>query len=262
MKFSREKLLKGCLYAFEVEKLLVQAERVIKTWEPIWTSFLSAPVREEAIKMLNEISDINFLSTGGFTTAERQRILIHHNQQDISSEPNSIPIRAIKIEGNFLFDKTEANDFLRALVRDGIDIDEIGDIWINGDRGAQAICTPKAARSLENYKSLIRNVEIEYKSIELNDLKLPLQRIPKKLTTIEASKRLDAIASAGFGLSRAKVGLKIKEGKLRLNWCSANNASRSLNVGDQIQLEGRGNLEIISIEETKRSRWKVELLKK
>ena len=55
MKFSRKKLLKGCLHAFEVEKLLTQAERVLKTWEPICTSFLSAPVREEAFKICRHI---------------------------------------------------------------------------------------------------------------------------------------------------------------------------------------------------------------
>ena len=56
--------------------------------------------------------------------------------------------------------------------------------------------------------------------------------------------------------------MKIKEGRIRLNWHPTNNGSRSLEIGDKIQLEGRGSIEILSIEQTKRSRWKVELLKK
>jgi len=262
LKLSRTKLLKSCVHAFEVEELLILAERVLKTWEPVWTKFLSAPVREEALKMFDEIYDIGYFSSGGFPSAERQRVLIHPKQKKYSASPEMIPISAIKVEGNFLFDKTEAKDFLIALVRDGIAMEEIGDIWLTGDRGAEAICTTNAANSLENSQSLIRDVEIKYKFISFNDLKLPLQRVPKTLTTIEASKRLDAIASAGFGLSRAKIAVKIKEGRVRLNWSPTNNGCRSLEKGDQIHLESRGSLEIISIEQTKRSRWKVELLKK
>ncbi len=262
MKLSKSKLLKGCHHNVEVEKLLSQAEEVLKTWEPICSSFLSAPVREEALKIFNEITDLNCFSSGGFPAAERQRILIQRRNSAQSECQNIIPIGAIKIEGNFLFDKTETKDFLRALFNDGIAIDQIGDIFINGDRGAQAICTPNAAQSLKNHESLIRDVEIKYKQLELKDLRLPIQRVPKKFITIEASKRIDAIASAGFGLSRSKISLKIKEGRLRLNWYPIKNGSRSLDIGDQIQLEGKGCLEITNIDQTKRSRWKVELLKK
>ena len=56
--------------------------------------------------------------------------------------------------------------------------------------------------------------------------------------------------------------LEIKEGKLRLNWAPIHNASRSLCIGDRIQLEGRGTIEIISFDMTKRERWRVELLRK
>ena len=87
MKLSRAKLLKGCLHTLEVEELLIQAERVLKTWEPVWTAFLSAPVREEALEMFNEISDIGYFSSGGFPSAERQRVLIHPKQISDSLNP-------------------------------------------------------------------------------------------------------------------------------------------------------------------------------
>ena len=101
-----------------------------------------------------------------------------------------------------------------------------------------------------------------YKLLELNELELPFQRSPRKISTVEASTRLDAISSAGFGLSRAKIINQIKQGKLRFNWHTTNNASRSLSIGDRLQLEGKGSLEVINLELTKRGRWRVELLKK
>ena len=78
---------------------------------------------------------------------------------------------------------------------------------------------------------------------------------------MEASKRIDAIASAGFGLSRAKITNQIKEGRLRLNWKTMTQSSRSVGVGDRIQLEGKGSIEVLNIELTKRERWRVELLR-
>ena len=51
---------------------------------------------------------------------------------------------------------------------------------------------------------------------------------------MEASCRLDAIASAGFGLSRAKIVTHVKAGRLRLNWGNVRQASRELVVGDRL----------------------------
>ena len=79
MKLSREKLIKGSLYADQLEKLIAQAEEAFKTWEPIWSPFVSAPVKKEIISIFREISDINCFSAGGFQNAERHRILIERN---------------------------------------------------------------------------------------------------------------------------------------------------------------------------------------
>ena len=79
---------------------------------------------------------------------------------------------------------------------------------------------------------------------------------------MEASRRLDAIASAGFGLSRSKVTRQIREGRLRLNWHPVRQASRDLNVGDRLQLQDRGSVEVLNLELTKRDRWRVEMLRR
>jgi RNA-binding protein YlmH len=79
---------------------------------------------------------------------------------------------------------------------------------------------------------------------------------------VEASCRLDAIASAGFGLSRSKVIRQIREGRLRLNWNPVRQASRELKVGDRLQLQERGSVEVLNLELTKRDRWRVEMLRR
>ena len=262
MKLSRQKLLKSCIYPIEVDQILGQVDQVLRTWEPCWTKFLSAPVREEIIAILEGITDINYSSNGGYKNAERQRIFIERTKQQEISSQHIIPIDVIEIEGNFLFDRTEPKDFLKALIQAGLNEDLIGDIWVTGDKGAHVICTPEASKAIDNQTGFIRDVKITYKSIELSDLKLPHQREPRRLHTVEASRRLDAISSAGFGLSRAKIINQLKQGRLRLNWQPTNNASKALSKGDQLQLEGKGSIEVLNIEITKKGRWRVELLRK
>ncbi len=261
MKLPKEKYLKRSKHSQELEQLLDIAQKAMDTWDSIWTKFIPAPLREEAIKIFQEIEDIAYTSTGGFPQAERQRILISRKRQEKLLFEENPPISAIKIVGNFLFDRTSTSDFTQVLSKMGIRSEDIGDIWISGDRGAQAICTPEASISLANQNGLIRDVEICCKAIDLEELRIPFQRIPKRITSVEASKRLDAIASAGFGISRSKISQKLKAGKLRLNWCSAKTLSKEITVGDQIQLEDKGNIKILSLELTKRGRWRVELIR-
>ena len=86
--------------------------------------------------------------------------------------------------------------------------------------------------------------------------------VVKEVGSVEASCRLDAIASAGFGLSRSKVTREIKEGRLRLNWGAIRQASRDVKVGDQLQLQDRGSVEVLNLTLTKRERWRVEMMRR
>ena len=104
-------------------------------------------------------------------------------------------------------------------------------------------------------------MQIRCEIINKQELQIPTPRLSRKFNTVEASTRLDAIASAGFGISRAKIVTQIKQGRLRLNWLPVKQASKELVVGDRVQLEERGSIEILGLEMTKRQRWKVQLLR-
>ena len=93
-------------------------------------------------------------------------------------------------------------------------------------------------------------------------MEIPFNRPEKVINTVEASTRIAAIASAGFGLSRSKVIKKIKEGCLRLNWALNEQPSKSVNIGDLIHLEKKGSLKILNIDKTKKERWRIKLLRR
>ena len=88
-------------------------------------------------------------------------------------------------------------------------------------------------------------------------MEIPFTRAEKVISTIEASTRIDAIASAGFGLSRSKITNQIKQGYLRLNWKLNSQPSKSVKTGDLIHLEKKGSLKILNIDKTKKERWRI-----
>ncbi len=261
MRLPRGKLLKDSSNIEGMESILVQADKVLKTWQPSWSSFVSAPLKEEVLKTMSLISDLTWHSDGGYPGAERTRLHCTRYFDEAITTTEPAPLTGLNVTGNFLFDAPSPRDIRIALESAGIEPEELGDIWICGDRGAQAICTPEGSAKLDGQTSNFRDVDIFCESVNLSKLQLPTQRVPKKFHSVEASSRLDAIASAGFGLSRAKIIGQIKQGRLRLNWETIKQASKELIVGDRLHLQDRGTVEVLSIQLTKRSRWRIEILR-
>ncbi|WP_320674181.1 photosystem II S4 domain protein [Prochlorococcus sp. MIT 1341] len=257
MRLSKNEFLKGCHDADGMSELIQIAEKVYQTHQPIWSNFVSGKLREEAIKKLKQLTDIECSSEGGYKCAERHRLLFEHINNPLKSQKGNIPITGLRVEGNFLFDHPSKNDFLDALNLIGLPSEFIGDLWVIRDRGANAICSKEIDFDLNGLKGKLRDVDFQCESVPLEELQLPPQRVIKEIATVEASYRIDAIASAGFGISRAKVVKQIKAGGLRLNWDKLSQPSKLLAPGDRIQHESRGVLEILSIECTKRQRWRV-----
>ena len=259
MSLPHEALLEGLAEPEAMRRLIQQAEKVLRTWQPSWSSFLSGPELENS-RRLEALTELRLVRDGGRTDSERCRVQISRSDQDLQPEP--APISGLRLEGNFLFDRAKPQDMRRALIDLGVTPDGLGDLWLRGDRGAQAVCTPEAADHLNGLTGQVRDVTLSIEAVSLECLQWPAQRLPKRFTSVEASCRLDAIASAGFGLSRSKVIRQIREGRLRLNWNPVRQASRELKVGDRLQLQERGSVEVLNLELTKRDRWRVEMLRR
>lgn len=111
---------------------------------------------------------------------------------------------------------------------------------------------------LEIHLVKVRSVPVTTRPIELSELKI---REPKKkqLTTVEASLRLDAIASAGFGMSRSKMADMINAGDVRVNWKEVTSSSYQVKPGDLIAIRGKGRLEVGEVSVTKKQRYRLGL---
>lgn len=71
--------------------------------------------------------------------------------------------------------------------------------------------------------------------------------------------RLDAVASAGFGMSRSKMAGLISSGDVRVNWKEISQSSYTVKAGDLVAIRGKGRLEIGEVSITKKDRYRVQL---
>ena len=261
MYLPKEKILRDTAFPKELEVLLQYAEKALNKRKPIWSPFVSPQLIEEIKNRFNKLNDITLHFEGGFTGAERKRICFLRSDEEIIFTPSDIPIKGIYLKGNFLFDRAKQNEFRDLLKKLDVAPGDIGDIWLIRDRGAQAICSKKCADSVHQKFGKLREVEVRIEELEIEMMEIPFQRPEKIINTVEASIRIDAIASAGFGLSRSKITSQIKQGLMRLNWTSNNQPSKSVHVGDLIHLEKKGSLKILTIDKTKKERWRIKLLR-
>jgi len=251
-------------YKKETEELINIANLAYKHWETYWTGFNSTYVCEEILKNFDNLNDFKFFIYGGFSSSQRSRIACFRgdNIPEEDALKSNFPAQGIKINGNFLFDNATQDDFRSLLIENGLNKIKVGDIWTIGDRGAQGIIDNIDVNFLNEKFFYLRDVKVKINLVAISELQIPAGRLKKLVNTVEASTRLDAIASAGFRISRTKIIERIENGMLRLNGSKVNKPTINLKIGDKLQLENKGFIEILNLEITKRERWKVKLLRK
>jgi photosystem II S4 domain protein len=245
-----------------LEAVAVAAEQTLRTWEPCWTPFLDPLVLHEAQERLGTLSDLQLSSEGGYGGAVRRRLLLQRLE---TASPDSAPpvgLMGLEISGNFLFDPATPAEMREGLHQAGASPGEVGDLWLRGDRGAQGVISEALGTWLDGCLGQVRSVEVRFEVRPLAEIQCPPQRLARSLQTVEASLRVDAIASAGFGLSRTRMAALIRQGVLRVDWRPVASPSQGVSTGQRLQLEGRGELEIMSATPTQRGRWRVAMVRR
>ena len=178
-------------------------------------------------------------------------------------------VSAVSITGNFAFDQASHRDFLGAILGSaGIDRRVCGDVVVRGERGATALVSADVAEALSLSVTRIRSVPVEARQISLKELDFfPAQSAaapggaaaaPVPVRSVEASLRLDAVASAGFRSPRSAAASAARAGELRLNYGEAK-ASASVAAGDLMSWRGKGRVRVTSVEATKKGKFAVEM---
>ena len=135
----------------------------------------------------------------------------------------------------------------------GMDRATTGDILVSAGT-ARILVDKKMAPFIVEHLTSIGATSVEATREDLQNI-VPREERTKDIRATVASLRVDAVAAAGFGMSRSRAAADIEADKLKLNWQSVKNAAQSLKEGDILSLRGRGRVEVVAISgQTKKGR--------
>lgn len=240
----------------DVKHILDMARRASSRREVLHTDFLTPPVLKESMLVLEKLADVKAVAQGGYPQAERCRISVGHPEA-LSTHPDIVA--ALSITGNFGFQPCSHGDFLGAILGTGIARGKLGDIMLQGEKGAQILVVPELVDFLLSSLDKVGSVPVSCKKLPLLALEYKPPRT-RSFKTVEASLRVDAIASAGFKISRSKLVDLISNGDVRVNWTTVTKNGTMLKTGDIISVGGKGRLQIGEINSTKKGKFAVEII--
>ncbi|XP_059277126.1 uncharacterized protein LOC132031254 isoform X1 [Lycium ferocissimum] len=241
----------------DVKRIVELAKRASLRREVLHTDFLTPPVIKESMQVLEKLADLKIVAQGGYPEAERCRLSLGHPEA-LTSDPDNVA--ALSISGNFSFQPYSHGDFLGAILGTGITRNKLGDILLQGEKGAHVLVVPELSDFLISALDKVGNVSVSCKKIPLLALEYEPPRT-KSLKAIEASLRLDAVASAGFKVSRTKMSSLISNGDVRVNWSTVTKSNTTIKTGDMISVSGEGRLKIGEISSTRKGKFAVELIR-
>ncbi|GFP78618.1 putative RNA-binding protein ylmh [Phtheirospermum japonicum] len=224
----------------DVKRIIEMANRASLRREVLHTDFLTPPVLRESMLALEKFADIKTVAQGGYPEAERCRLSVGH-PEILTSDPDIVA--ALSVSGNFSFEPCSHGDFLGAILGTGIVRDKLGDIILQGEKGAHILVVPELVDFLTSSLDKIRNVSVTCEKIPLLALEYQPPRT-KSMKTVEASLRLDAIASAGYKISRSKMANLISNGDVRVNWATVMKNNTTVKTDDIVSVSGMGRLKV------------------
>ncbi|GMN54510.1 hypothetical protein TIFTF001_023637 [Ficus carica] len=222
----------------EVKHILEMARRASSRREVFHSNFLTPPVLKESMLALEKVADVKAIAQGGYPQAERCRISVGQLEV-LTSDPDTVA--AMSITGNFGFQPCSHGDFLGAILGTGIARNRLGDILLQGEKGAQIVIDPDLVDFLIAALDQVGRVPVSCTKIPLSALDYEPPRT-KTFKTVEASLRVDALASAGFKISRSKLVDLISNGEVRVNWTPVTKNGTVLKTGDIVSVSGKGRL--------------------
>lgn len=188
---------------------------------------------------------LKLVTDGGFPNPERAKAAFVAEEYGGSVE---FGIAAYQVRWDKRYYTLGHRDILGAFMGLGCTRDIMGDIVFN-DEGAQFVADTTFENYIVSNLTQIGAAPIELKLIGLEELVTREEKV-KVISATVAALRLDAVAAAGYGISRSRMAEEIKGQNVKVNWQEAKNAAQSVGVGDKISFRGRGRVEVAEIRGT------------
>ena len=221
------------LLARTLDKLELARNRGV----PSHTGFLSPHERAAVEGLIRAEGWPSHLFTGGFADAERTvcAFLPDWQEEDVWLD-SDCPIKALRC--TWSNGTLSHRDFLGAILGLGLDREKIGDLLV-GDGECHILTLADVADFLVMNLDQAGRIRLKTAPMGLADLKPPEVKV-KPIRDTVSSLRLDAVAAAGFSLSRGKAAELIASGKFQLNHRECLKPDRPVGAGDVMSCRGLG----------------------
>lgn len=262
MTLDREKILER--FTDELERITAAfvfdlAGRAVETGQPEVTGFLDPHQQRVAEKVLHCFRELKFAVWGGYPEAERARLLLY--PAPLQAGVDRVPLSFLEITPGSNDFNLSHRDYLGAVLSLGLRREKVGDLLLTEEGSAQLIISPEMSAYLQAQLTSVGRAPVKLREITPREL-APAASCAREIRATVASLRLDAVASAGFGLSRSKLAQAVRAGQVKLNWQSVKSPSAPVKAGDCLSLAGRGRLEVAAVLGESRKGRRQVLLKK
>ena len=187
------------------------------------TPFLNPTQVKLVFKEYEQIPLLKLNTCGGFSNSLRKRIIFsRQSSAAVGSQVQdesvcSAFLKAVRIQGTHQFETFKYKEFMSHLEGCKINcVEDIGDAIFGDNNKIDVVCSPEVLPTLLSLKEIVQ-IPVLVQEIQLTDLFNKIVKV-KDITSIENSLRIDAVASAGFGMSRSKMTNLIDSGVVTLNW--------------------------------------------
>ncbi len=236
-------------------KLLDLAEGANKSRKYRVSEFLDPHAYNVAEIIAANFENIKLASDGGFANAERVKVAFVAD--DFYGQPDFGMAYLLAAWDKRYYDLSH-RDILGAFIGTGCKREALGDI-VFVPEGAQLLVEKSLVNYLTGNLTQIGAAPVTLKELAREELLQKEEKV-KLINATVADLRLDAVAAAGYGVSRSRMADEIKSLNVKVNWKEAKKAAQPVNAGDVISFRGRGRVEVEEIRgTTKKGRISVTL---
>ena len=223
---------------------------------PAHSQFLTDGEQILAQKALTAAKVDRYEFWGGYAGAERKICVF---LPDWAEEMDEEPLAAVEVtapQGA----KLSHRDYLGAMMGLGLTRDVAGDLLVAENR-CQVVCLKSALPILLTQWAEVGKWSVHVREISLDEIEPGEDDVKIRRETFQ-SLRFDAVAAAGFGLSRAKAASLISGGRILLNHLPCTKPDRILEEGDSLSGKGLGKCVLARVTgESRKGRIMVEMEK-
>ena len=236
-------------------KLLDLADGANKSRKFRVSEFLDPHAYNVAEIIAANFENIKIESDGGFANAERVKAV--YIAEDFYGTPD-YGMTYFQANWDKRYYDLPHRDVLGALMGTGCKREAIGDI-VFVPEGAQFVVEKTLANYLLSNLTSIGSAPVSVTEITKEELYQKEEKA-KIINATVADLRLDAVAAAGYGVSRSRMAEEIKALNVKVNWQEAKKPAQSVDVGDIISFRGRGRVEVAEVRgTTKKGRTSITL---